>query len=132
PGVFAAGDSAMGAATVVEAVDQGNKVAVAIDTYLRAGQLTNPVWEPPYQFPEQIFNLDDYADARRPHAPELEPEERLRTFEEVELGFSETVAREECKRCLRCDLEWLRMMEGNTRPIADMYPVEPLEEVVES
>jgi len=132
PGVFAAGDSAKGAATVVEAVDQGNKVAVAIDIYLRTGQLTNPVWEPPYQFPEQIFDLDDYADARRPHAPELEPKERLRTFEEVELGFSETVAREECKRCLRCDLEWLQMMEGNTRPIADMYPVEPLEEVVES
>ena len=132
PGVFAAGDSAKGPATVIEAVDQGNKVAVAIDVYLRTGQLANPVWEPTYQFPEQKFNLDDYADARRPHTPELDPNGRRRTFEEVEPGFTGEMAREECKRCLRCDLEWLRTMDGNTRPIADMYPVEPLEEVVES
>ena len=117
---------------MIEAVDQGNKVAVAVDVYFQSGQLVNPVWEPTYQFPEQKFNLDDYAEARRPHAPELDPNERRRTFEEVELGFTEEMAREECKRCLRCDLEWLRTMEGNTRPIADMYPVEPLQEVVES
>ncbi len=126
PGVFAAGDAAKGPATIIEAVAQGNEVAVAIDVYLRKGKLVNPVWDPPYKFEEQKFNLDDYADARRPHMPELNPKERVQTFEEVELGFTEEMAREECKRCLRCDLEWLRKMQCATRPIADMFPVEPV------
>jgi NADH-quinone oxidoreductase subunit F len=124
PGVFAAGDNTSGPATVIEAVAQGNKVAVAVDVYLRTGRLVNPVWEPEYKFPEQVYNIDDYADARRPRMPELEVVDRIRTFEEVELGFGEQTAREECKRCLRCDLEWLHKMEGHAKPIADMYPVE--------
>jgi hypothetical protein len=39
--------------------------------------------------------------------PELPVEVRLRSIAEVELGLNENTAREECKRCLRCDLEWL-------------------------
>ena len=126
PGVFAAGDAAKGPATIIEAVAHGNEVAVAVDVYLQQGKLVNPVWDPPYQFPEQKFNLDDYAEAKRPHVPELDPKERTRTFAEVELGLTEEMAREECKRCLRCDLEWLRKMGGGSRPVADMFPVEPV------
>jgi hypothetical protein len=58
----------------------------------------------------QIFNLDDYAEAKRPVVRELHVDERIRNFEEVEAGFTEQAAREECKRCLRCDLEWLESM----------------------
>jgi hypothetical protein len=46
---------------------------------------------------------------------ELPPLERIRTFEEVEAGFDEHTAREECKRCLRCDLEWLETMGLGTK-----------------
>jgi hypothetical protein len=35
------------------------------------------------------------------------PLEERRSFREVELGLDEQAVREECKRCLRCDLEWL-------------------------
>jgi NADH-quinone oxidoreductase subunit F len=132
PGVFAAGDSTTGPATVIEAVAQGNKVAVAVDTYLKTGELVNPVWDPKYGFAEQLFNIDDYADARRPVMPELEVAERIKNTEEVELGLSEHDTREECKRCLRCDLEWLRKMDGRCRPIADMFPVEALKMPVQS
>jgi len=38
PGVFAAGDAALGPATVVVAVAQGNKVAVAVDAYLKGAR----------------------------------------------------------------------------------------------
>ena len=31
--------------------------------------------------------------------------ERRSSFTEIELGFSEDIARQEAKRCLRCDLE---------------------------
>jgi hypothetical protein len=50
--------------------------------------------------------------------------ERVKTMEEVDLGLGEYATREECKRCLRCDLEWLRKMDGRAKPIADMFPVE--------
>jgi hypothetical protein len=39
-------------------------------------------------------------------AQEIPPEWRG-GFAEVEIGFDEQMAREEAKRCLRCDLEWL-------------------------
>jgi len=100
--------------------------------YLKTGELVNPVWDPKYEFPEQLFNIDDYADARRPVMPELEVAERIKNTEEVELGLSEHDTREECKRCLRCDLEWLRKMDGRCRPIADMFPVEALKMPVQS
>jgi NADPH-dependent glutamate synthase beta subunit-like oxidoreductase len=37
--------------------------------------------------------------------PKLAVKDRKRSFEEIEQGFSEEVARQEAKRCLRCDLE---------------------------
>jgi hypothetical protein len=39
----------------------------------------------------------------------LSAEERLarRDFSEVEQAFDASTIEEECKRCLRCDLEWL-------------------------
>ena len=36
PGLFASGDVVKGARTVVEAVDQAKKVALAMDNYLKA------------------------------------------------------------------------------------------------
>ena len=41
-GVFAAGDLALGPATVVEAVAQGNKVAVSVDHYLKGQKVERP------------------------------------------------------------------------------------------
>ena len=41
----------------------------------------------------------------RLEVPVLSTEQRKRSFEEIELGFSEEQAVEEAKRCLRCDLE---------------------------
>jgi formate dehydrogenase major subunit len=59
----------------------------------------------------QLYHLDDYAHARRPAIPEIGVAERAGNFYEVELGFDEHTAREEAKRCLRCDLEWLDLMQ---------------------
>jgi hypothetical protein len=54
--------------------------------------------------------MDDYAEAGRPMIRHLAVEKSIRCFEEVEAGFDENSAREECKRCLRCDLEWSKSM----------------------
>jgi NADH-quinone oxidoreductase subunit F len=119
PGVFAAGDAVSGPATVVQAVAQGNLVAVAVDHWLQTGEFVRPVYETPRLDVAQYTNLDDYADARRPVAPEISVMSRQGNFVEVELGFDEATAREEAKRCLRCDLEWLDVM-GIARPETGM------------
>ena len=110
-GVFAAGDAVSGPATVVEAVAQGNLVAVAVDHWFKTGEYAKPQYETPRPDIVQLYNLDEYANARRPHVPELALDERLGAFSEVELGFDERTVREEAKRCLRCDLEWLDYMK---------------------
>jgi len=107
PGVFAAGDFALGPATVVEAVAQGNRVAEAVAHYLRTGRVELVAVRPGYEIIEQQFDLEQYAAATRPPTPEIPVEERLGNFDEVELLLDEKTVQEECKRCLRCDLEWL-------------------------
>jgi NADH-quinone oxidoreductase subunit F len=110
PGVFAAGDVTLGPATVVEAVDQGNKVALAVDAYLKGQPLERVRCETPPREVPQVFSLEEYAEAKRPVVRRLSEEKSIRCFEEVEAGFDEYTAREECKRCLRCDLEWMESM----------------------
>ncbi|MCL0034948.1 FAD-dependent oxidoreductase, partial [Dehalococcoidia bacterium] len=107
PGVFAAGDAVSGPATVIQAVAQGNQVALQVDRYLRTGKVEKISVVAGYEVVKQEFNLDDYADAHRPEMPELPIAERQGNFNEVELGMDEVTIVEECKRCLRCDLEWL-------------------------
>jgi len=105
PGVFAAGDAVLGPATVVEAVAQGNKVAMAVDAYLRNGE-PNPKDEwLDYTDVPVTWVMEDYAEAARGEMPVQEPAVRRRNWREVELGLSEEVCREQCKRCLRCDIE---------------------------
>jgi NADH-quinone oxidoreductase subunit F len=107
PGVFAAGDAVSGPATVIQAVAHGNLVAVAVDHWLQTGELAKPHYETPRPDIAQLYPMDEYANAHRPPAPELSVTQRSSNFQEVEQGFDERTAREECKRCLRCDLEWL-------------------------
>jgi NADH-quinone oxidoreductase subunit F len=108
PGVFAAGDCVSGPATVIEAVAQGNQVALAVDAWLTAGKLERVVYEPRRHDVAQQFNMADYAEAGRASPREFPVEWRAASgFTEIEIGFDEKAAQEEARRCLRCDLEWL-------------------------
>lgn len=124
PGVFAAGDAVLGPATVVQAVAQGNAVARSVDHYLRTGEVEKVVTLPAYEVIEQSFDLEDYAHAGRPAVLELPLEERWGNFREVELGMGERTAQEECKRCLRCDLEWLDRMGLAYQPAPEREAVD--------
>jgi NADH-quinone oxidoreductase subunit F len=109
PGVFAAGDAVSGPATVIEAVAQGNKVALAVDTWLATGKLGRIIYRPKWHGVEQTVNVLDYAQAKRPESQLLAPEaRRQQAFAEVEIGYDEQTAQEEARRCLRCDLEWMQ------------------------
>jgi NADH-quinone oxidoreductase subunit F len=109
PGVFAAGDAVSGPATVVQSVAHGNQVALTVDHWLTTGELGGVYYHPTRHDIPQLFDLDDYADARRPASKMTSPQDRLdrHDFAEVELEFDARTIEEECKRCLRCDLEWL-------------------------
>jgi len=105
PGVFAAGDAVLGPATVVEAVAQGNKVAESIHQYLAGDHAGVPATWKEYTSVPLAWNMEDYAAAVRAEMPVQEPAERRNNWREVELGFAEEQCREECRRCLRCDIE---------------------------
>jgi NADPH-dependent glutamate synthase beta subunit-like oxidoreductase len=118
PGVFAAGDAVTGPATIVQAIAQGNLVAVAVDEWLRTGQTCKPRFVTARHDVALRHNLDDFAGAHRPAMPKLELAKREGNFREVELGLDEAAAQAEAKRCLRCDLEWLDHL-GLPRPVAE-------------
>ena len=109
PGVFAGGDVVTGPSTIVQAMAQGYQAAVSIDRYLKGQDL----------YKERVFRPARRADvpkteveageveAIKPRArmPYMGVGRRVRTFSEVNLGFSEETALREACRCLRCDLE---------------------------
>ncbi|CAN1724197.1 NADPH-Fe(3+) oxidoreductase subunit beta [Hyphomicrobium sp. 1Nfss2.1] len=117
-GVFAGGDCATGAATVVEAVAAGRKGAYAIHAYLNGADergIANAIARSLPQF------FDIGATARQParmaEMPVLDGTARVAAFRrsshvshgdndgafaEVELGLSDEVALREAERCLQC------------------------------
>ena len=84
---------------------------------------------PGYEVIEQPFDVEEYAYAKRPELSELSVEERVHSFREVEIGLNEHTIQEECKRCLRCDLEWIETEEIEPVAQADRAPVEFMGEI---
>jgi NADPH-dependent glutamate synthase beta subunit-like oxidoreductase len=101
-GVYAGGDCVSGGATVIEAIQAGQRAAVAIDRQLGGSGVLPP-------------NVG--MSLRRPSEEELERllprtaerwlglDERKRGFVEVVCGLTPEAACYEAGRCLRCDLE---------------------------
>ena len=86
---------------------QGNKVAMAVETYLTTGKLEPIVYRSLAHHVPQVVDPAEYAQARRARPAVLPPAWRSGGFVEVEMGFDEATAQAEAKRCLRCDLEEL-------------------------
>ncbi|MEW6664017.1 MAG: NAD(P)-binding protein [Thermodesulfobacteriota bacterium] len=105
-GIFSGGDLVLGPATVVEAIGAGKRAADGIDRFLRG--LPQPKM-PPVPSRRMRMGLTQVPaiskmTIRRPEMPLLGPERRRVTFQQVELGYEEATARQEAKRCLRCDI----------------------------
>jgi NADH-quinone oxidoreductase subunit F len=109
PGVYAGGDFVTGPAFVITAIAAGRRGAVAIDKYLCGDTSRVELYDvkataPPSE--EKVDDLqEDLGEKPRVEMPVRPPRKRVSSFEEIEVGFSEEQAREEAKRCLRCDLE---------------------------
>jgi NADH-quinone oxidoreductase subunit F len=107
PGVFAGGDFVTGPGFVVEAVAAGRRGAIAIDKYLRGDASRVEMYDLRIETAKEITKEEEETWEEQPRIimPRLPVPERKGSFIEIEQGFSEEQARQEAKRCLRCDLE---------------------------
>lgn len=105
PLVFAGGDAASGAASVVEALRWGKYAAYGIDLALADDpqKVLIEAWRDNKELlrEPQPQPVDLEREPRR-RAPELPPEKAVAGFDEVEGAFSEADAIAEARRCLAC------------------------------
>ncbi|HMA67781.1 MAG TPA: NAD(P)-binding protein, partial [Desulfosalsimonadaceae bacterium] len=105
-GVFAVGDAVTGPATVVEAIAGGKKAAYAIHRYFENIPQPElppvPVRRGRMEYCEMPAHLK--MDLKRPQMALLGNERRRITFQQVRLGFEDSQAHNETRRCLRCDV----------------------------
>jgi NADH-quinone oxidoreductase subunit F len=108
PGVFAGGDFVSGPGMVIEAIAAGRRGAIAIDKYLQGDTSRVEMYDLKPSVIEEAVSREEeesWEPQFRPETPHLPLQERKGSFREIELSFSEEKARQEAKRCLRCDLE---------------------------
>jgi len=114
-GIFAGGDVATGAKTVIEAIAAGKSAALSINEYLNGDKLSRADFKveseidlDEYEAREKLklskeyFTIKDIAPQKRVEMPKLPGEERISNFEEEELGYDAKMAVEEANRCLSC------------------------------
>jgi NADH-quinone oxidoreductase subunit F len=101
PWLYIGGDAATGAASVVEAVAGGERAADGIDVMLTGS--SHAFWRR-HRAPDTHFDPDaDVVAYPRAEVAALQPKQRCRNFQEVDLSWGEAVALREARRCLRCD-----------------------------
>ncbi|MGD0090477.1 MAG: NADH-ubiquinone oxidoreductase-F iron-sulfur binding region domain-containing protein [Planctomycetota bacterium] len=108
PGVFAGGDVVSGPNTVVNAIAAGKAAAAMINSYINGKLLkTFPKVKLPSVYIEPLQAPEDESEGtERVKVPWLPAEKRRHSFAEVEMCVSESDARCEARRCLRCDLDF--------------------------
>jgi len=100
-GIFAGGDCVSGPATLIEALNMGNKAAQGIDAYIQGKTVPAEI---------SLGGLNTKTQRNSGFVPKeaaagvafLEPKTRLHTFAEVEGAFGVPDAIKEAGRCLRC------------------------------
>ncbi len=103
PKVFIGGDMARGPASVVQATADGQRVAQAIDAYIKGEKFVPAVEEGPVVeiSTEELIEQDEQIKPRQ-QMPVIGLDKRKNSFDEVDLGFTEEMAVNEAKRCLYC------------------------------
>jgi NADPH-dependent glutamate synthase beta subunit-like oxidoreductase len=102
PGVYAGGDGVYGPSSVIEALRDGRKAAHSIDVSLGGEGLPIPDLEAT-EFVGRPMNIEEIRFQEQVIGRELNPEERVKGFGEVELGYNTDEALREATRCWKCD-----------------------------
>ncbi len=103
-GVFAGGDVVTGPAFVINAIAAGHKAAKSIDLYLSGKPLERAEVKPAKVelTPEQI--REKITSKKGRHKAPMAADEVRRSFDEVQLGYTEEQALAEAERCLNCGI----------------------------
>ncbi len=106
-GVFAGGDVVTGPSSVIKAIAAGKLAASSIDQYLQNKKSKKSyTLSRPSRYIEPVeLTEEELGRTNRPEMLRLSPEERHKNFKEVEMGLTEKGARQEARRCMRCELE---------------------------
>ncbi len=105
-GVFAGGDVVSGPLTAINAIAHGKKAATSINGFLGCAGVSDS-GRAFYSFKHVLDEVSEnelshVRKAKRVPMPEIEPEERKASFEEVETGLPAESASAETSRCLQC------------------------------
>jgi len=121
-GVFVGGDQITGPKSVIEAIENGRNAAILIHEYLgREGDIGAPIIvsaEVSLKVADEIL-----VDKKRHVLPLLGIEDRGQPYSEVCLGYDETSAVDETKRCLKCDLRF--KISGTIKPPKKWLSLKP-------
>lgn len=102
PGVWAGGDIVFGPSSVIEALRDGRDAASIIDRHFGGAGWQDPSLDMD-EFVGRPLELSSIRFKETVDVRELPPDERIKSFNEVELGFNRAEALEEASRCWRCD-----------------------------
>jgi formate dehydrogenase beta subunit len=129
PSIFAGGEAARGPSSVIEAVADGAKAASEISRYLGGDGNVYPTYVEQMKANPKIGSAEGFAGLNRIDVPKRPVEERMKSFDVVELGYGQEEAKREAGRCLRCDLRldilpvtlppdrWLEFTEENVAEV---------------
>jgi NADPH-dependent glutamate synthase beta subunit-like oxidoreductase len=105
PHIFTGGDIWSGPALLVDAIGTGRRAARSIHRYLNSGDLSFPegTYHQAAAVPEsKEVKITGVHKVPKVSQPELPVEERIKTFEEVDLTLTPELMKAEAERCMRC------------------------------
>jgi len=133
PGFFSGGDAVLGPSTVIDAIAHGHFAAHSIDRYLSHKDIKKGISKPqPVREWGFGLEIEDEIPIKRTSIPKLPIKKRLKTFDEVDLCFTEEQAIAEAKRCLRCGhcIECQECVSGCSRRLVMLsFPHKGIEEI---
>ncbi|MHC4395136.1 MAG: FAD-dependent oxidoreductase [Planctomycetota bacterium] len=106
-GIFAGGDMVSGPDVAVNAIVAGHKAATSIDRFLNSEDIKEGRDDIESQLsPKDLAPVPEDSHSRdiRVPMPTLSVDKRIKSFNEVELGYSEQQAVQEAERCLHCSI----------------------------
>ncbi len=103
PKIFAAGDGFTGPALAVTAIGSGRKAARAIHCFLNGEDMSVPanIQKKPLTL-SKLAELNGVDRSQRVHFDELNPAERIYSYDEVDQTITHEDLLREASRCLRC------------------------------
>ena len=104
--MFADGGCMTGPASVIEAIGAGKKAARSIHRYQQGESLEEKIYHPMKRMKVEEIEVaeEEKETLKRSDMPMLPVEIGKTPFEKAMIGLTDKMAKNEAKRCLRCDL----------------------------